>query len=68
MKDFLGYELNVFDRVIFIEPGYRNYRKGVILRFTTCYVIIAYIRKGSNGKEFEDEIKQTSNQLILIRE
>jgi len=63
MKDYLGNELKVGDPVIFITPGYRDYSKGVIKRFTEYYV---FIEKEKNG-HFKKEIKQISNQLILIK-
>ena len=63
MKDYLGNELKVGDPVIFITPGYRDYSKGVIKRFTEYYV---FIEKEKHG-HFDKEIKQTSNRLILIK-
>jgi len=34
MEDFLGERLEIGDTVIFFEPGYRNFTKGKIIKFT----------------------------------
>lgn len=65
MKDFLGKELSVGDEVVWIHPGYREYDKAKVLRFTKCYVIIERIRKYHDGQTTE-EVKQKSEQLIKI--
>ena len=62
MEDFLGNKLEVGDPVVFITPGYRDFSKGKILRFTKCYV---FIEKEKQSK-FDKEIKQFPNQLIKI--
>lgn len=58
MKDFLKQKLNVGDKVIFIEPGYRNYKTGVISRFTKHFAFV------ENKKLFGGEMKQKGHQLI----
>jgi hypothetical protein len=60
MKDFLGKELQVGDKVVYITPGYRDYSTGTILRFTACYVFI------ETSTRWSEEIKQTPDQLIKI--
>jgi len=60
MIDYLGNKLEVGDIVVYITPGYRDYSKGRIIRFTKCFVLI-------EAKEnFNKEIKQYSRQLIKI--
>lgn len=45
MKDFFGNELNEGDRVVFIEPSYRNFRRGTIVKLTSKRVRIKYAQR-----------------------
>lgn len=58
MKDYLGNDLQVGDEVVYVELGYRNFKKGKIARFTAKFVFI------KEGKSME--IKQKPEQLIKI--
>jgi len=63
MIDYMGNPLEKGDTVIFISPGYRDFTKGTIVRFTKCYVIVSYKPRNST---LEYEIKQTPDQLIKV--
>lgn len=59
-KDYLNKKLNIGDKVILIEPAYRNFIKGVVYKFTEHFVFIKrHDKAGING-----EIKQKGYQLI----
>jgi hypothetical protein len=65
MKDYIGNELSIGDKVAFMVPGYRELASGVITGFSNCYVYID--RKPSKGKaDWITNIKQTPNQIIKI--
>ena len=66
MKDYLGNKLEVGDEVIYITPGYRDFTKGVITRFTKFYVFIKQERETRGGTINPYTIKQTPSQLIKI--
>jgi len=53
-KDFLGRELSVGDKVVYISYGYRDFSVAEIARFTPCYVF------------FTDGYKQRPEQLIKV--
>lgn len=63
MIDFLGNSLNIGNRVIYIMPGYREYKTGYIKRFTKKLVIIDLDNEYSGTM---GEIKQYPIQLIKI--
>ena len=63
MEDFLGTELVVGDKVILVEPRYRNFVHGTIHKMTKFYCFINYIN--SNG--YPQEVKQYGEQLIKLR-
>lgn len=63
MKDFNKNELSVGDEVIFIEPGYRNFVKGVIYKITDKFVFINWQR----SLTLADTIKQQGYQLIKVQ-
>lgn len=63
MKDYLGKDLAVGDMVVFITPGYRDYSKGIIVRFTNCF---AFVQDVKNMTSKYSQIKQTGEQLIKI--
>lgn len=58
--DYLNHKLNIGDRVVFITPNYRDFSIGIIKKFTKVYVFI------ETDKKYNNEIKQTANQLIKI--
>lgn len=64
MKDYLGKELAVDDTVVLITPGYRDFTKGKIIRFTPQYAIVKMPDsvRWSGG----DGIKQQGYQLIKV--
>jgi uncharacterized phage-like protein YoqJ len=55
MKDFLGNELAVGNKVIYMQQGYREFRIGTIEKFTKHYVILE-----------KDAPRQLPSQLILF--
>lgn len=61
MKDYLGKELNVGDEVVFVESGYRNFKRGIIIKITSHFCYINY------GSRDVDNIKQGGYQLIKIK-
>jgi hypothetical protein len=62
MIDFLNQELSIGDKVVLVEPGYRNFVTGFIHRMTACFVFIEY----ENGRRFNTSIKQRPEQLIRV--
>jgi hypothetical protein len=66
-KDFLGKELEVGDSVIFIEPGYRNFQKGVIFKFTEKMIFINWKNPRCHISK-EDTLKQCGYQVVKIEE
>ena len=63
MKDFLKQELAVGDKVVFIQPGYREYMVGTIARFTAKFVVIEYLPYNSS---YVRELKQPPCQLVKV--
>lgn len=63
MKDFLKQELAVGDKVVFIQPGYREYMVGTIKRFTAKFVVIEYWPYSGS---YVRELKQTPCQLVKV--
>lgn len=59
MKDVLGNELNIGDKVITLAPKYRELVVGDIIRFTKCLAVVNH--KG-------DELKQASFQLVKVNQ
>ena len=64
MKDFLGNELAIGDRVVFITPGYRSLGFGEVLKFTKCYVSISQLNKSTS--QYLRTLRQTPDQLIKV--
>lgn len=64
MKDFIGNELEVGDKVIFIAPNYRHYAKGIVQRFTKETVVIEYTNTWNYIKGSAMTIKQIPSQVI----
>lgn len=60
--DFLGNELQVGDDVVFVEPGYRHFLLGKIVKFTEKTVFIEYEKNN-----YKYSIKQTANQLVKVK-
>lgn len=58
MKDYFGVKLKVGTKVVYICPGYREYRTALVKRFTAQFVIL----ETEDGTEF----KQKPKQLITI--
>jgi hypothetical protein len=67
MNDYLGKELAVGDTIIMITPGYRDFTKGKIVRFTPQYAIIE-MPKTVRWSGYPNGIKQQGYQLIKIEE
>jgi hypothetical protein len=61
-QDFLGVTIQEGDSVVLIEPGYRNFVKGSVTRFTPKFVIVKF----KNHNNYEKEIKQTGDQLVVV--
>ena len=59
MKDYLGKDLFVDDYVVFIMPGYREFVKGRIIKFTNRNVRVKYLTSDST-------VLQSPIQLIRI--
>ena len=51
MKDFLDKEVQVGDEVVITEPGYHNFVRGVIVKFTPKGVKVKYHRFCSKSVE-----------------
>ena len=49
MKDFLDKEVQVGDEVVITEPGYHNFIRGVIVKFTPKGVKVKYHRSRPNS-------------------
>ncbi len=61
MKDFLGNELNVGDKVVCIELNYKNLVKGEIVKITPKAMKVLW-RRGSR----EETTLRFSDQVIKI--
>ncbi len=67
MKDFLGKELYLNDKVVFIAPSYRLLVIGTIIKFTPLKVRVSYKNNWNNsGEGVACEIIQEPNQLVKI--
>jgi hypothetical protein len=68
MKDFLGNDLQVGDKVVMLLPNYRSFIYAKIVRFTKCFVIVTYEEKwGANRERVSHyERKQEPTQLIKV--
>jgi hypothetical protein len=66
MKDFLGNQLEVGDEVVFIVPGYRELTRGIITKFTKCFVFIEKHNPNQIRAAWQETIKQTPEQLVKI--
>lgn len=62
MKDFLGKELSLGDKVVFVQLGYRNLLKGEIIKMTAKTVLIGH----SKTNTYSAESKQFPDQVIKI--
>lgn len=62
MKDFLGRDLKVGDKVVFVQLGYRNLLKGKIKSMTAKTILISH--KETNA--CSTETKQTASQVVKI--
>lgn len=62
MKDFLGNELVIGDEVVFVQLGYRNLFKGIIIKCTAKTILI----KHKKTNTCSTETKQFPEQVIKI--
>lgn len=62
MKDYFGNELQIGDKIVMIEPNYRNFVTGKILKFTPKNIQVEYI--SSTG--YPHNILQQPQQLIKV--
>ena len=60
MYDYLRREIFISDRVVLVQPGYRNFVDGTVVRFTECFVMVEY----TTGLNYTTIIKQKPEQLI----
>lgn len=61
MRDYMDNELNVGDNILIATPHGHNsgasFTKGIITRFTTCFVVFEYInRLGGEQKTLPDKV------------
>jgi len=61
-RDYLGKEIHLGDKVVFVQLGYRNFWKGTISRITKCTVIIDHQKTNMCSTQ----TKQNHNQVIVI--
>jgi hypothetical protein len=67
MKDFLGREIQIDDKVVFMAPGYRNLVIGTVIKITPQFVRIAYMNTWNySGEGNYCEIRQGSDQIVKI--
>ena len=64
MKDFLGYELNIGDDVVFMQKEYRSLMRGRIIKITKCMVVVEH----EKTNVCSTETKQFHDQVIKIRD
>ena len=62
-EDFVGNKLSVGDEVIYMQLGYRNLVKGVIVKLTDK---MCFIKQGKRNIGSEKEIKQFHDQVIKV--
>lgn len=62
MKDYLGNELKIGDRVIFVQLGYRNFYEGVVEKLTDKTIFIVHDADNTG----RTRTKQEFNQVIKI--
>lgn len=61
MRDFLGNELNVGDKVVCIELDYKNLKKATITKITPKTIFVEYSKWGKM-----QEVKRYSDQVVKI--
>lgn len=59
MKDFCNQEFKINDKVIIIQPHYRNFVEGKIIKITKKMVVVEYHYQGRNH-----QVKQFFHQII----
>ena len=60
-KDYLGESLYIGDEVVFMQVGYRNFTRGVLISGGKTGGTIEYIKDGSN---LPSKAKQYYTQMI----
>jgi hypothetical protein len=58
-KDFFNKELNIGDEVAFMQIGYRNLKRGIIIRISDKTILIEHEKfncGGTTTKQFHDQV------------
>ena len=64
--DFLGEEIKVNDEVVFMQRGYRNFLRGIIIRMSDKTVLIEHQHPGISGT-YLTTTKQFYDQIIKVK-
>lgn len=59
MKDFIGQDFKLNDKVIIIQPRYKNFIEGKIIKITKKMVVVEY-----EYQERTHQVKQFFHQII----
>lgn len=66
MKDFLGNELAVGDKVACLEKDYKNLMKATIIKITAKTILVEYTRRAFPDRIVTEQVKRFSDQVIKI--
>lgn len=66
MKDFLGNELQVGDKVVCLERDYRNLIRATVVKLTPKMIFVEFTRKTYPDHMVTEEVKCFSDQVVKI--
>lgn len=66
MKDFLGNELKVGDKVVCLEKDYKNLIHATVVKLTEKTIFVEFTRRAFPGVDRTETVKRFSDQVIKI--
>jgi len=66
MRDFVGKEISLGDKVVMIAPKYRSLVIGTVIKFTPTALKISYRNTWNVPTGWDLEILQKPNQVVKV--
>ena len=66
MKDFLGNELQVGDKVVCLEKDYKNLIKATVVKLTEKTIFVEFTRRAFSDRMVTETVKRFSDQVVKI--
>ncbi len=66
MKDFLGKELAVGDKVVCLEKDYKNLIHATVVKLTEKTIFVEFTRRAFPDRMVTETVKRFSDQVVKI--